>query len=269
MATRLALNGFGRIGRTIFKVILDRKLPLEVAALNDLADPSELAYLLKYDSVHGVWPHEVSATADAIVVDGKPYRCTRVTDPAQSPWKELKVAIVLEGTGRFTDAENCRKHLGAGAQKVIAIEIAPEKWPCLERTFAKEIAEGRVVLLRQGAWDSESTLELGGDSVVLERGSQKQKVRVTTIDQMVLELKLPRVDFITMDIEGAEKPALRGAVNTLKKFRPRMAIASEHLPDDTVAIPKTVHAMVPEYEAICGQCNLVDRKLLAQVIWFK
>ena len=159
--------------------------------------------------------------------------------------------------------------LRAGAQKVIAIEIAPEKWPCLERTFAKEISEGRVVLLREGAWDSESTLELGGDSVVLERGSQKQKVRVTTIDQMVVELKLPRVDFITMDIEGAEKPALRGAVNTLRKFRPRMAIASEHLPDDTVAIPSTVHAMVPDYQVICGQCNSVSGKLVAQVTWFK
>jgi FkbM family methyltransferase len=159
--------------------------------------------------------------------------------------------------------------LRAGAQKVIAIEIAPEKWPCLERTFAKEISEGRVVVVREGAWDSESTLELGGDSVVLERGSQKQRVRVTTIDQMVLELRLPRVDFITMDIEGAEKAALRGAVNTLRKFRPRMAIASEHLPDDTVAIPRTVHAMVPDYEVICGQCNSVNYKLLAQVIWFK
>ena len=68
--------------------------------------------------------------------------------------------------------------------------------------------------------------------MVLERGSDKQEVRVTTIDQMVAELGLPRVDFITMDIEGAEKPALRGAAQTLRKFKPRMAIASEHLPDD-------------------------------------
>ena len=159
--------------------------------------------------------------------------------------------------------------LQAGAQKVIAIEIAPEKWKCLERTFAKEIADGRVVLMRAGAWDSESTLELGGDSVVLERGIQKQKVRVTAIDQMVAELKLPRVDFISMDIEGAEKPALRGAVNTLRRFRPRMAIASEHLPDDVVAIPQTVRAMVPGYEVICGQCSSKDRQLLAQVLWLK
>jgi hypothetical protein len=81
-------------------------------------------------------------------------------------------------------------------------------------------------------------------------------------------LKLPRVDFIAMDI-GAEKPALRGAVNALRRFRPRMAIASEHLPDDVVAIPQTVRTMVPSYEVICGQCNSEDRRLLAQVLWFK
>jgi FkbM family methyltransferase len=159
--------------------------------------------------------------------------------------------------------------LQAGAKKVIAIEVAPEKWPCLERTFAKEIAEQRVVVMRAGAWDSEGTLELGGDSVVLERGTHKQKVRVTTIDQMVNELKVPRVDFISMDIEGAEKPALRGAVNTLRKFRPRMAIASEHLPDDAVAIPQTVRAIAPGYELICGNCLATDRGLQAQVLWFK
>lgn len=161
------------------------------------------------------------------------------------------------------------KALQAGAKKVIAIEIAPEKWPCLERTFAKEIGEQRVVVMRAGAWDSESTLELGGDSVVLERGSHKQKVRVTTIDQMVTELKLPRVDFISMDIEGAEKPALRGAATTLRRYRPRMAIASEHLPDDASAITRTVRAIAPGYEVTCGQCVASDRGLLAQVLWFK
>jgi hypothetical protein len=93
-------------------------------------------------------------------------------------------------------------------------------------------------------------------------------VRVTTIDRMVAELELPRVDFISMDIEGAEKPALRGALDTLRKFRPRMAIASEHLPDDTVAIPQTVRAMVPDYAVICGQCELMRDHLLAQVLWF-
>jgi len=159
--------------------------------------------------------------------------------------------------------------LRSGAQRVIAIEVAPQKWPCLNRTFAKEIAEGRVTVVQAGAWDRESVLELDADSVVLDRGATKQRVRVTTIDQMVSELHLPRVDFITMDIEGAEKAALRGAAGTLRKFKPRMAISSEHLGDDVVAIPQTVHAIVPDYEVICGRCTRKDNRLLAGVLWFK
>ena len=159
--------------------------------------------------------------------------------------------------------------LQLGAQRVIAIEIAPQKWPCLNRTFAKEIAEGRVTVVQAGAWDRESVLELDDDSLVMSRGTTKQKVRVTTIDQIVSELHLPRVDFITMDIEGSEKAALRGAAGTLRKFKPRMAISSEHLGDDVVAIPQTVHAILPDYEVICGRCTRKDNRLLTNVLWFK
>ena len=119
MANRVAINGFGRIGRTIFKALLDRKLPLELVAINDLTAPQELAYLLKYDSVHGVWPHDVSATEDTLIVDGKTFRCVKITDPAQSPWRELNVDIVLESTGRFTSRDASQKHIDAGARKVI------------------------------------------------------------------------------------------------------------------------------------------------------
>ncbi|MGV8073380.1 MAG: type I glyceraldehyde-3-phosphate dehydrogenase [Syntrophobacteraceae bacterium] len=137
MATRVAINGFGRIGRTLFKIILDRKLPIELVALNDLSAPTDLAHLLKYDSVHGVWPHEVSFTEDQIVVDGKPYQCLKVADPAQSPWHDLKVDIVLESTGRFADRENCQKHINAGAHKVIL--TAPGKG--MDATFVIGVNE--------------------------------------------------------------------------------------------------------------------------------
>lgn len=138
MATRIALNGFGRIGRTIFKVIRDRNLPLEVVAINDLGAPSELGYLLKYDSVHGVWPHDVLGTEDEITVDGKKYKCLKITDPSQMPWRELRVDVVLEGTGRFTDREGCEKHLTAGARKVIV--TAPGKG--MDATFVLGVNEG-------------------------------------------------------------------------------------------------------------------------------
>jgi glyceraldehyde 3-phosphate dehydrogenase len=125
MAIRVAINGFGRIGRTIFKAAIDRKAPLEVVAINDLSDPAELAYLLKYDSVHGVWPHEVSGSENELIVSGKTYKCAKVKDPAQSPWHELKVDVVLESTGLFADRDGCQKHLTAGARKVIV--TAPGK----------------------------------------------------------------------------------------------------------------------------------------------
>jgi glyceraldehyde 3-phosphate dehydrogenase len=138
MATRIALNGFGRIGRTIFKVIKDRKLPLEVAVLNDLTTPSELAYLLKYDSVHGVWPHEVMGSEDELIVDGRSVKCLKITDPAQMPWRELKIEMVLEGTGRFTSREGAEKHLNAGARKVII--TAPGKG--MDATFVIGVNDG-------------------------------------------------------------------------------------------------------------------------------
>ncbi len=138
MATRIALNGFGRIGRTIFKVIKDRNLPLEVVAINDLASPSELAYLLKYDSVHGVWAHETSGTEDELTIDGKTIKCLKITDPAQMPWRDLKVEVVLEGTGRFTSRDGAGKHLAAGARKVII--TAPGKG--VDATFVIGVNEG-------------------------------------------------------------------------------------------------------------------------------
>lgn len=139
MATRVAINGFGRIGRTIFKSLIDRKIPLEVVAINDLGEPEELAHLLKYDSVHGVWPREVSSIAgNELIVDGKSFKCTKISDPAQSPWHELKASVILECSGRFVDRESCRKHITAGAKKVIV--TAPGKG--MDATFVIGVNEG-------------------------------------------------------------------------------------------------------------------------------
>ncbi|SFN01359.1 type I glyceraldehyde-3-phosphate dehydrogenase [Thermodesulforhabdus norvegica] len=119
MAVRVAINGFGRIGRMIFRANLERKEPLEVVALNDLGSPEELAYLLKYDSVHGTIHNEISAEGEYLVVDGKKYRCCQVANPADAPWKDLGVDIVLETSGRFRDRDSAQKHIDAGAKKVI------------------------------------------------------------------------------------------------------------------------------------------------------
>lgn len=119
MAVRVGINGFGRIGRQSLKAIIERAPELEVVAVNDLVDVPMNALLFKHDSTYGAYPGAVSHTDDAIVVDGREIRVLSETDPAALPWKALGVDIVIESTGRFTDADQARAHLGAGARKVI------------------------------------------------------------------------------------------------------------------------------------------------------
>lgn len=119
MATRVAINGFGRIGRAAFKVALEKKGDLDVVAINDLADTKTLAHLLKYDTVYGRYGGEVSHDASHVIVDGAAFPVTAEKDPARLPWRELNVDVVLECTGRFTEREKAKGHLDAGAKRVI------------------------------------------------------------------------------------------------------------------------------------------------------
>jgi glyceraldehyde 3-phosphate dehydrogenase len=118
MALRLAVNGFGRIGRSVLRAAMQDK-DIEFVAINDLTDAKTLAHLLKYDSVHGIFPGEVSAEGDQIIVNGKAIKVLAIKNPGDLPWKELKVDIVLEATGLFTSKEKASLHLSAGAKKVI------------------------------------------------------------------------------------------------------------------------------------------------------
>jgi glyceraldehyde 3-phosphate dehydrogenase len=115
---RIAINGFGRIGRLAFRQ-LEGRASLEVVAINDLTDVETLAHLLKYDSIHGVFPGEVAVVAGNLVVNGREIRITAERNPADLPWGELKVDLVVESTGVFTDADKAGAHLDAGAGKVI------------------------------------------------------------------------------------------------------------------------------------------------------
>jgi glyceraldehyde 3-phosphate dehydrogenase len=120
MATRVGINGFGRIGRQVLRAAKEQGVAdLDFVAVNDLTDTRTLAHLFKYDSVHGTFQGEVEEGKDSIVVDGDEIRILSHKDPALLPWKELGVDIVLESTGRFTDAEASRKHIAGGAKKVL------------------------------------------------------------------------------------------------------------------------------------------------------
>jgi glyceraldehyde 3-phosphate dehydrogenase len=115
---RIAINGFGRIGRVCFRHLLKNE-HVEVVAINDLTDVKTLAHLLKYDSIHGRVAAEITCTDDSLVVNGKAIRVYAQKDPAQLPWAEIGVDVVIESTGFFTDDQSAGKHIQAGAKKVI------------------------------------------------------------------------------------------------------------------------------------------------------
>ena len=158
--------------------------------------------------------------------------------------------------------------LQAGASKVVAIEPSPRNVESLKRNYAKEIEEGRVIVYAKGVWHQDETLTFhvfensALDSIMMvdraeERKTPKtQSIEVTTIDKIVAELHLDRVDFIKMDIEGAERNALQGSKATIAQFRPRMAIATENLVDDPEVVPALVSKLRPDYQKECGRCSL-------------
>ena len=127
MSTKVAINGFGRIGRLFLRAVAKQGVDIEVVAVNDLTDAPTLAHLLKYDSVHGVWPNQVTHTADSFVFEGKTVKVLAMPDIKLLPWRELGVDVVLECTGRYTERADAGQHLDQGARKVII--SAPSKDP--------------------------------------------------------------------------------------------------------------------------------------------
>ena len=138
MTTRVGINGFGRIGRNFFRAALKQGADLEVVAVNDLTDTKTLAHLLKYDSILGRFDGEVSFTEDSLVVNGKEIKVLAQRNPADLPWGELGVEVVVESTGFFTDGEKAKAHLDAGAKKVVI--SAPAK--NVDGTFVMGVNDG-------------------------------------------------------------------------------------------------------------------------------
>jgi FkbM family methyltransferase len=177
-----------------------------------------------------------------------------------------------------SDGDFTRDALQAGAKLVVSIEISPAAVECLRRNLAEPIAQGRAIVYPKGVWDGEGSLTLNvsdsnfaANSVVLhpEGSHHDVEVPLTTIDRIVSELGLARVDFIKMDIEGAEVRALAGARSTIARFKPRLSIATEHKPDDEVTIPKAVRNLRPDYQMTCGPCSASEGHIRPSVLYFE
>lgn len=137
---KVAINGFGRIGRTTFKALINNPR-IEVVAINDLCGAKTLAHLLQYDSVYGKYDKKVNSTKDAVVVDGKKFPVFSVKEPSELPWKKLDVDVVLECTGIFTTTEKSRAHLKAGAKKVIISAPAKDE---VTKTIIMGVNENKI-----------------------------------------------------------------------------------------------------------------------------
>jgi FkbM family methyltransferase len=171
-----------------------------------------------------------------------------------------------------------RASLDAGAKTVVAIEPAPENIEALNRNFKDEIAAGRVIVYPKGVWDKDDFLTLhvdehnsAADSFMITReGSRANDVKLplTTIDKLVAELNLPKVDFIKMDIEGAEVKALNGGRATIAKDHPRMALSVYHAPDHPVEVPKAAKEAWTGYTIECGPCAVANGKIRPDILYF-
>ena len=222
MTKKIAINGFGRIGRNCLKIILDNFKDLEVVAINDLTDSAMLAHLLQYDSVYGEYK-EVSFDKEGIIVNGKKIRIYNEKEPENLPWKELKVDVVLECTGIFTKKEGASKHLLAGAKKVII--SAPAK---------SDDIHSYILGVNADKYKGEEIIDMGSCTTnclapvvkVLEDAFQIEKGFVTTTHSYTLNQNL--LDGTNKDFRRARAAAINivptttGAAKAISKVIPTM-----------------------------------------------
>jgi glyceraldehyde 3-phosphate dehydrogenase len=182
---RLAINGFGRIGRTVFKAGFTRK-GVEFVAINDLTEPKILAHLLKYDSVFHEWPHRVSFDAKHLIIDGRKIPVVAEIEPARLPWKQYKVDVVLECTGRFTDKTAAAAHLKAGAKKVVISAPAKEVPTFLVGVNHKAWKKSERIINNASC----TTNSIAPVAVIMEEAFGVKKAMMTTVHSVTAEQNL-------------------------------------------------------------------------------
>jgi glyceraldehyde 3-phosphate dehydrogenase len=192
MAVKVGINGFGRIGRNLFRAAYEAGTDLEFVAVNDLTDAETLAHLLKYDSILGRFPGRVEAQDEAVVVDGHPIRVLSETDPGELPWGDMGVEVVIESTGRFTKREDAAKHLDAGASKVVisAPAIDPDVTVALGVNFEADYDPDKHHIISNASCTTNCLAPVAKvihDAVGIERGLMTT-IHAYTADQRLQDL---------------------------------------------------------------------------------
>ena len=243
MAVRVGINGFGRIGRQSFKAIRDyHPTELEVVAVNDITDPKTNAHLLKYDSNYGVFPGQIEARDDAIVVDGHSIKVLAERDPAKIPWRDLGVEIVIEGTGIFTDAEKASAHFQRGAKKVII--TAPAKNEDL--TIVLGVNEDKYDPKKHNVVSNAScttnciapVVKVLHDKFGVQRGFMTT-IHAYTNDQRILDTvhkDLRRARTAALNIIPTTTGAARAVTQVIPELKGRLDGMSFRVPTSTVSV---------------------------------
>jgi glyceraldehyde 3-phosphate dehydrogenase len=267
---KVAINGFGRIGRPTFKRILDNHSNLNVVAINDLTDPKTLAHLLRYDSIYGIYKKSVKFTEKELLIDGtkdgKKVLVFAEKDPTKLPWKELKVDIVLECSGVFTDYEGAKKHLEAGAKKVII--SAPSKNPEKIPEFVLGVNEEKFDPKKYDIVDMGSctTNCLAPIARVLNENFKIIKGFMTTIhsytnDQRILDLPhkdLRRARAAALNIIPTTTGAAKAIGNVIPELKGKLDGIAIRVPTPTVSIVDLVCEVKKETAA--EEVNFVFKK---------
>lgn len=220
---RLSINGFGRIGRTAFKAGFTRP-GIKFVAINDMAEPASLAHLLAHDSVFRAWGHSVKAKGHALVVDGQEIPVYAQTDPAQLPWKEHRVDVVLECTGRFTDAAASRAHLEAGA-KAVVISAPAEDTPTKLMGVNHETLKHGDRIVNNASCTTNSTAPV---AVVMEEAFGIKKAMMTTVHSVTAEQNL--VDGVPPKLHPDLRRARSALINMIPTSTGAAKATAEALP---------------------------------------
>jgi glyceraldehyde 3-phosphate dehydrogenase len=223
MAVNIGINGFGRIGRLVFRRVLQQG-GFNVVGINDITDAKTLAYLLKYDSVHGIFEADVKAEENAISVNGKKYRVMAEKDPSKLPWKELGADIIIEGTGIFTSREKLQPHINAGAKKVLLTAPAKDE---IDATVVLGVNDSVLTGKEQFVSNASCTTNCLAPMVkVLHQSFGLEQGFMTTIHSYTNDQRL--LDLPHKDLRRARAAALSiiptttGAARTVGKVIPEL-----------------------------------------------